>query len=107
MTYEYSAKDINGNMLLQAKTNIDGKTWWFELIIPNEYWDDLFQSNTLNDVGEVYAQSNDFWNSLVRERADELRLTITDTQVGQRHLRAEGFTFEEVQRKYNSFQQAT
>lgn len=105
MAYEFEAL-ANGRdeMLLRATTQIEGKTWWFELPIPSEHWDDLFRLTKSIEVKDAYAMAPGFWNSLVEEAAETLKQTIEDPHASNRHLRAEKPTYSQVEQRYRKFE---
>jgi hypothetical protein len=67
--------DENGEMVLQVNRVLHGKTWWFELQIPQEHWEDLFHATEEHGpqtVSAAYARAKVFWDRLVDENADAL-----------------------------------
>jgi hypothetical protein len=51
------------------------RTWWFELQIPQEYWEDLpyaTEEHGPQTVSSAYTRAGVFWERLAKENADSL-----------------------------------
>jgi hypothetical protein len=61
-------------MVLQVKRTLHGRTWWFELKIVQDYWQDLCEATEQGPetVAEAYAQKREFWDWLAEQNADRL-----------------------------------
>ena len=79
-----------GLMVLQVKRMLHGKTWWFELDIAQEFWEDLPSSITKGQdpktVPEAYGNAREFWDWLGEENADALEASAVPGSP-DRHIR--------------------
>ena len=76
-------------MVLQVKRKYYGKTWWFELEIPQEHWEDLFHADeeqSPESVAAAYARANLFWDRLAEDHADRLKPCAVPV-AADRHMR--------------------
>jgi hypothetical protein len=52
-----------GALVLQVKRTLHGKTWWFGLEIPHEFWEDLFrvrEDHGPQTASAAYAHARQF-----------------------------------------------
>jgi hypothetical protein len=62
-------------MVLQLHRVLHGTTWWFELQLPQDYWEDLFHATEEHGpqtVSAAYARAKVFWDRMAEENADTL-----------------------------------
>jgi hypothetical protein len=76
-------------MVLQVQRALSGKTWWLELQIPQEHWEDLFRMTEKHGpqtVSAAHARAEVFWDQLAEENADKLEQRAVPG-AANRHLR--------------------
>jgi hypothetical protein len=95
--------DASGAMILQVKRTHHAKTWWFELQIVEEDWEDLFkvaERHGPQTALHAYAYDPDFWNRLAEDNADALEPQTVPGAASDRHLRRVWPDYHSLQAAY-------
>ena len=103
------------NIVIQVQRRLYDQTWWFQLDIPQVFWEDLFNVNSPQPGAEVpvpqppemtmsgaYEHAKPFWDSLAERNADALKQSITG-RAPQRHLLHTWPDLLSLQRAYDAF----
>ena len=103
------------NIVVQVQRRLHDQSWWFQLEIPQEFWEDLFNVNGPQPGAEVsvpqpprmtmpgaYERARPFWDSLAERNADALEQSITGP-APHRHLPHTWPDLPSLQRAYDAF----
>lgn len=97
------------DLALRVEREINGKTWFFDTVIPRDQWEDLFRVNspegrTMETQG-VYDEAKDFWNYLAEICADQMQEGI-DADAANRHAKIIWSGLNQLEHQYRLFQQS-
>ncbi|MBI4185117.1 MAG: hypothetical protein HY521_14095 [Proteobacteria bacterium] len=103
---EPAGESACADLVIQTKRRLHNKSWWFELLVPRSFWEDLFQVNGPDGLQmttrQAFERAKPFWAHLIERVADRLAAQASPG-APNRHLRKQWPDFASLEREYTQF----